>query len=193
MEVKECGLTTYKFFGIIIVRESERRNRTISQSVGIVIKTKGDNMSKTITRKAILNAIVNSENIMNELNNAFGAENVDALAAARSKWNAALSKSTPKKVDEAQIALINEIVAYINTCEKPVTAKTINDKFVHSEKTNKASALLRHACDKVRKNANYEYAPVAFDWDTYIADYDNAMAAKAQARIERARNNRNSK
>ena len=200
MEDKECGLTTYKFFGIIIVRESERRNRTISQSVGIVIKTKGDNMSKTITRKAILNAIVNSENIMNELNNAFGAENVDALAAALSKWNAALSKSTPKKVDEAQIALINEIVAYINTCEKPVTAKTINDKFVHSEKTNKASALLRHACaegmisrDKVRKNANYEYAPVAFDWDTYIADYDNAMAAKAQARIERARNNRNSK
>ena len=157
-------------------------------------------MSKTITRKAILNAILSSDTIMNELNNVFGSDNTDALSAALNKWNIALSKTTPKKVDEAQEALINEIVAYINTCEKPVTAKTINDKFVHSEKTNKASALLRHACaeglisrDKVRKNANYEYAYITFDWIAYITDYDNAMAAKAQARIERARNNRNSK
>ena len=86
MEIKECGLTTYKFFGIIIVRESERRNRTISQSVGIVIKTKGDNMSKTITRKAILNAILSSDTIMNELNSVFGSDNTDTLSAALRRW-----------------------------------------------------------------------------------------------------------
>ena len=156
-------------------------------------------MSNKVTRKSIIVAILANEGMVNDLAAAVGSD-VETHNGVLNKWSNALSKTTPKKVDEAQVALINDIVAFINNENTPVTAKTINEKFVHSEKTNKASALLRHACaeglisrDKVRKNANYEYASISFDWDSYIADYDNAMAAKAQARIERARNNRNSR
>lgn len=156
-------------------------------------------MSNKITRKSIIAAIIENENMVNDIATTVGTDS-ETLQSVLAKWSVALNKTTVKKVDEAQVALINEIVAFINNENAPVTAKTINDKFVHSEKTNKASALLRHACaegfisrDKVRKNANYEYASISFDWDSYIADYDNAMAAKAQARIERARNNRNSR
>ena len=156
-------------------------------------------MSNKVTRKSIIAAIIENENMVNDIATTVGTDS-ETLQSVLAKWSAALNKTTVKKVDEAQVALINEIVAFINNENAPVTAKTINDKFVHSEKTNKASALLRHACaeglisrDKVRKNANYEYAKVTFDWISYITAYDDAMAAKAQARIERARNNRNSR
>ena len=156
-------------------------------------------MSNKVTRKSIIAAILANEGMVNDLAAAVESD-AETLNGVLNKWSNALSKTTPKKVDEAQVALVNEIVAFINNENAPVTAKTINEKFVHSEKTNKASALLRHACaeglisrDKVRKNANYEYAPICFDWISYITAYDDAMAAKAQARIERARNNRNSR
>lgn len=101
-----------------------------------------------------------------------------------------------RKLDEREMLLINKIVDFVKSVDHPVTAQEINDKFVHSEKTNHASFLLGRACDeglisrgKVRKNANYEYAPITFDWDAYITEYDEKMAIKAQERIERARGN----
>ena len=44
--------------------------------------------------------------------------------------------------------------------------------------------------NKVRKNANFEYASMDFDWDEYISAYDEKMTEKAKARIARAHENR---
>ena len=149
-----------------------------------------------VTRKSIVNAILSDSNIFNEVMNKVGTDN-ETLTAVLTKWDVALSKSGSRKVDEARTALIAEIVEYVTSHDGPVTAKEINDKFVHSEKTNKASALLRQAVadgqlsrDRVRKNANYEYAGLEFDWNAYIGEYDKAMAEKAAARIARANANR---
>ena len=158
-------------------------------------------MSKTIARKAILDTIINSENIMNELVNAFGEDNREALTASMDKWMAALSKSSKsadKAMQERDTFIKDNVVPFVLSSAAPVTAKQVNDAIVHGEKTNKASAMLRRAealgllsRDKVRKNANFEYASPTFDWESYIAEYDKAVAAKAQARIERAHKNRN--
>ena len=158
-------------------------------------------MSKTIARKAILDAIINNDVIMNELVTTFGEDNHDALTASMNKWVAALSKSSKsadKAMEERDNYIKENVVPFVLSSATPVTAKQVNDAIVHGEKTNKASAMLRRAealgllsRDKVRKNANFEYASPTFDWESYIAEYDKAVAAKAQARIERAHKNRN--
>ena len=149
-----------------------------------------------VTRKSIVNAILTNEGIFNEVMTSVDTDK-ETLTAVLDKWNKALSKSGSRKVDEARVALIAQIVEFVTSHDGPVTAKEINDKFVHSEKTNKASALLRQAVadgqlsrDRVRKNANYEYAGLDFDWNAYIGEYDKAMAEKAAARIARANANR---
>lgn len=157
-------------------------------------------MSKTIARKAILAAILDSETMVNSLVDVFGEDQRDALMDSLNKWNVALNKvnkSANKETQERDAFIIETIVPFVVESERPVTAKVINEKFVHSEKTNKASAMLRRAValgyisrDKVRKNASFEYASNDFDWDAYIGEYDKAMQEKAKARIARANANR---
>ena len=149
-----------------------------------------------VTRKSIINVLSTNDTIFGLVAEAVETD-AETLHAVLNKWNAALTKPTTKKVDEAKVAMINDIVAYVIASDTPVTAKTINEKFVHSEKTNKASALLRQAVaegyisrDKVRKNASFEYASNDFDWESYIAEYDAKIAEKAAARIARANANR---
>ena len=149
-----------------------------------------------VTRKAIISAISANDAIFNEVMAAVETDK-ETLKAVLDKWTVALNKTTTKKADEARETMINDIVAFINQSDAPVTAKTINDKFVHAERTNKASALLRQAVEncmisrnKVRKNANFEYASMDFDWDEYISAYDEKMTEKAKARIARAHENR---
>lgn len=156
-----------------------------------------------VTRKDVIRAIANNNDILidiaNELN-LKGLDEVDALAQTVDKWLVALNK-TPKadtKKAAEDVKLINDsIVPFIISSETPVTAKTINDQFIHAQRTNKASAILRKAIemglisrDRVRKNANYEYAAPDFDWSSYIEEYDAKVAEKAAARIAKARANR---
>lgn len=158
-------------------------------------------MANKITRKAIINAIINDDATYNALANALnldddGRQNV--LIATLSKWDNALSKASKSNSNNKNDdIIINDIVPFILASETPVTAKTINDEFVHAERTNKASALLRRGIemglisrDRVRKNANFEYAEPNYDWNAYIAEYDKKVAEKAAARIAKARANR---
>lgn len=154
-----------------------------------------------ITRKAILDAIINNNDVFTSVANALGLDNDDKLNeldGALNKWYFALNKSNKSNGSNKNDELIvNEIVPFILESETPVTAKTINNEFVHAERTNKASAMLRRAIelglisrDRVRKNANFEYAAPNFDWDNYIAEYDAKVAEKAASRIAKARANR---
>lgn len=158
-------------------------------------------MTKTISRKSILSAILADEDIMNALVSHFDFEDSrKCLTDALNKWDNALNKtnkSADKAAKERDEFIVKTIVPFVVEHEGPVTAKQVNDAVVHAEKTNKASAMLRRAVemelvsrDKVRKNANFEYAAMDFDWDTYISDYDAKMTAKAQARIAKAHKNR---
>lgn len=154
-----------------------------------------------VTRKDIINAIANNNDIFISIANELGLEGIegsDALTNTIDKWMVALNKSNKSNGSNKNDELIvNEIVPFILESETPVTAKTINNEFVHAERTNKASAMLRRAIelglisrDRVRKNANFEYAAPNFDWDSYIAEYDAKVAEKAAARIAKARANR---
>ncbi len=150
-----------------------------------------------VTRKAIVSAMMDDEVILAQLINHLGTDG-ETIMTTLVKWNDALSKaSKTTKTNKNDDIIINDIVPFIVNADAPVTAKTINDQFIHAERTNKASAMLRRAIelglisrDRVRKNANYVYAKPDFDWEEYIAAYDAKVAEKAAARIAKARANR---
>lgn len=152
-----------------------------------------------VTRKMIIAELLTNVTILTALSAALNCSD-DELSNVLNKWNDALNKvsTSNSKAKTAEDEIIKtQIVPFIIESENPVTAKTINEKFIHNARTNKASAMLRRAIemglisrDRVRKNANFEYASVDFDWSSYINEYDAKVAAKAAARIENARKNR---
>lgn len=152
-----------------------------------------------ITRKSIIETIILSEIIINTLANDLNCS-TDEITNVLNKWNNALNKvssSNTKEKAENEKMITEQIVPFILSADAPVTAKTINDEFIHNNRTNKASAILRRAIemglisrDRVRKNANYEYAAPDFDWNAYISAYDEKVAKKAAERIAKARSNR---
>lgn len=150
-----------------------------------------------VTRKSIISTIISNDDIKNILATATGVS-IDEISVVLNKWDNALTKASKtnasNKNDET---IINEIVPFVLAASEPVTAKMVNDQFIHAERTNKASAMLRRAIemglisrDRVRKNANYVYAEPNYDWDSYIAAYDKMVAEKAASRIAKARANR---
>lgn len=152
-----------------------------------------------LTRKNIIDIILNNDSILKIISENGNCDFSEAKTIIE-KWQAALTKtstSNNKTKSANDDIIVNEIVPFILENKNPVTAKTINEKFIHAERTNKASAILRRAIelglisrDRVRKNANFEYASPTFDWSAYINEYDKKVAAKAAARIENARKNR---
>ncbi len=156
----------------------------------------------TITRKAVIRAILENPSTQDAILDQLGMENTDetqdALSAMLNKWNTALNKANKStNANKNDDVIINDVVPFVVNADGPVTAKQVNDAIVHAERTNKASAMLRRAIelglvsrDRVRKNANYVYAAPDYDWETYIAEYDAKVAEKAAARIAKARANR---
>lgn len=150
-----------------------------------------------VTRKSIITSIINDENMIKAIASA-NDTSVEELNVILYKWFNALTKgSKTTATDKNDDLIINEIVPFIVNSAEPVTAKTVNDKFVHAERTNKASSMLRRAIDlglisrdKVRKNASFVYASPTYDWDAYVEAYDNKVAEKAAQRIAKARANR---
>lgn len=150
-----------------------------------------------ITRKSIIASILADANIINTIATANDSSS-DEILVVLNKWDNALSKASKStNTNKNDELIVNEIVPFILESKTPVTAKMVNDKFIHAERTNKASAMLRRAIelglisrDRVRKNANFVYASPNYDWDAYVAAYDAEVAAKASARIAKARENR---
>lgn len=152
-----------------------------------------------VTRKIIIETLLANNTILSMLTNALDAD-ATVVIATLDKWNNALTKASngnSKEKAENEDIIINQIVPFVLAAEKPVTAKDVNDNFIHASRTNKASAMLRRAIemglisrDRVRKNANFEYAEPNFDWNEYISEYDKKVAEKAAARIAKARANR---
>ena len=153
-----------------------------------------------VSRKSIMSAMLDSE-VKALILATIQADNADvteaALDAALNKWNTALNKGRKSTAGSNDAFIESEVVPFVLSSDTPVTAKMVNDAIIHAERTNKASAMLRRAAelgflsrDKVRKNASFEYAGPQYDWETYISDYDKAMAEKANARIAKARKNR---
>lgn len=150
-----------------------------------------------ITRKSIIASILADANIINVIATANDSSS-DEILVVLNKWDNALSKASKStNTNKNDDLIINDIVPFILASDEPVTAKMVNDKFVHAEKTNKASAMLRRAIelnlisrDKVRKNASFVYAAPDYDWDAYVSAYDAKVAEKANARIAKARANR---
>lgn len=150
-----------------------------------------------ITRKSIIASILADANIINAIATANDSSS-DEILVVLNKWDNALSKASKStNTNKNDDIIVNDIVPFILESAEPVTAKMVNDKFIHAERTNKASAMLRRAIelglisrDRVRKNANFVYAAPNYDWDAYVAAYDAEVAAKASARIAKARENR---
>lgn len=156
-----------------------------------------------VSRKSIMSAMLDSE-VKALLYAVMHGENEevteDLLDDALSKWYKALNKEHKSTAGANDDFIVSDVVPYVLTVGAPVTAKEVNDAVVHAERTNKASAMLRRAVDlgmlsrdKVRKNASFVYADPTYDWESYIAEYDAAVAEKAAARIAKARDNRSSK
>ena len=150
-----------------------------------------------VTRKSIITSIINDENMIKAIASA-NDTSVEELNVVLHKWFNALTKgSKTTATNKNDDLIINEIVPFVINSSEPVTAKAVNDKFIHAERTNKASAILRRAIelnlisrDRVRKNANYVYASPNYDWNAYIEAYDKEVAEKAAKRIAKARANR---
>lgn len=150
-----------------------------------------------ITRKSIIASILADANIINAIATANDSSS-DEILVVLNKWDNALSKASKStNTNKNDDIIVNDIVPFILESAEPVTAKMVNDKFIHAERTNKASAMLRRAIelglisrDRVRKNANFVYAAPNYDWDAYVAAYDAEVAAKAANRIAKARENR---
>lgn len=192
--------------------KSPQMNLTTNQEHDIIEVTKGVKEAPTakeriqrmatpkVSRKSIMTAVRNSEvkalilAILNEDNEDITE---DILDEALTKWDVALNKGRKSTAGSNDAFIESEVVPFVLSAGEPVTAKQVNDAVVHAEKTNKASAMLRRAAtlgmlsrDKVRKNASFLYAEPNYDWETYISEYDAAMAERAAARIAKARNNR---
>lgn len=154
-----------------------------------------------VSRKNILDAMMNAE--VKALTLAILREDVndditqEAFDEALNKWHKALNKPAKSSAGKDDDYIANEVVPYVVGQDHPVTASDVNAALINAPRANRASSLLRRACDlgllsrdKVRKNASYVYSAPDYDWESYIAEYDAKVKAKAEARIAKARANR---
>ncbi len=121
----------------------------------------------------------------------------DMLNTTLDKWLAALSKGNKSTVGKDDDYIKETIVPWVLSQDNPATAGDLNKALIGAPRGNRASALLKRATelgllarDRVRKNSPFVYAAPDFDFEGYVAAYDEKVKAKAEARIENARKNR---